>query len=121
MDTNKGKETFLEAFDKNLGNIKASCKASNIARATYYLWRGKDQDFANAADEVFEGIKDMAETQLAAAIAKGRTAELIFFLKTKCKDRGYIEREIAPPSIVYNVEIEEKDIAAAIERIKAEF
>jgi hypothetical protein len=40
-----------------------------------------------------EALLDFAETMLYKAIKTGKTAELIFYLKTKGQKRGYIERQ----------------------------
>jgi len=118
MNTDEGKRTFLEIFNKKLGNVKAACEASNISRGTYYKWVENDKEFAENAHNVFEGLKDMAETKLQQAIHAGKTAELIFFLKTKCQDRGYIETIQQAPAIVYNVEVtkdEVRELSKALE------
>ena len=53
----------------------------------------KDQSFATKVDEVKEGLLDFAEHQLLSNIKEGKTAEILFYLKTKGKKRGYIERQ----------------------------
>ncbi len=90
--TLKKKKAFLEIYEKTFGNISVACKHSNISRQTFYNWRKKDEDFAEKESEIKEGLLDFAETQLFSAIRNGRTAELIFFLKTKGRERGYSEQ-----------------------------
>lgn len=101
-DIKKGQ--FIEAFEATAGNISASCKKLNISRETYYRWCREDQEFREKIDETQESLLDLAETMLIKNIREGRTAEIIFFLKTKGKKRGYIERteiEIEKPN--YNL------------------
>jgi hypothetical protein len=38
-------------------------------------------------------MRDLAEMKLLSAIREGKTAELLFYLKTKGKKRGYVERQ----------------------------
>jgi len=90
MAKDKGK--FLEVFASKLGNVSKACEAANISRQTYYDWM-KDETFANQVEEVREGLIDFAEHQLLSNIKDGRTAEILFYLKTKGKKRGYIERQ----------------------------
>lgn len=91
-NTKKAKEDFLKAFKLTMGNISEACKKANVSRRTFYNWIEKDEEFLNTQIEVKESKKDFAEQQLYKAIKEGKTTELIFFLKTQCKDRGYIEK-----------------------------
>jgi hypothetical protein len=88
----KDRDKFLEVFASKLGNISKACEAANISRQTYYDWM-KDQEFASKIEEVTEGLLDFAEHQLLSNIKEGKTAEILFYLKTKGKKRGYIERQ----------------------------
>jgi hypothetical protein len=76
-----------------LGNISISCEASSISRQTYYNWIKQDADFANQCKDIEERNLDLAEMKLLNAIREGKTAELLFYLKTKGKKRGYVERQ----------------------------
>ena len=61
-----------------------------------YKIRSADPDFAKAIDEARKASDatggDVAETALMNAIIKGNIVATIFYLKTKHKDRGYVER-----------------------------
>ena len=43
--------------------------------------------------EIDERSLDMAETKLLGAVRDGKTTELLFYLRTKGKRRGYVERQ----------------------------
>ena len=88
----KDRDKFLEVFASKMGNISKACKSADISRQTFYDWL-KDDEFANKVDEVKEGLLDFAEHQLLSNIKEGKTAEILFYLKTKGKSRGYIERQ----------------------------
>ena len=75
-----------------MGNVSKACAAANISRQTFYDWM-KDSEFAGQVDEVKEGLLDFAEHQLLSNIKDGKTAEILFYLKTNGKKRGYIERQ----------------------------
>ena len=88
----KDRDKFLEVYATKMGNVSKACKAANISRQTFYDWM-KDKQFAGKVDEVKEGLLDFAEHQLLSNIRDGKTAEILFYLKTKGKGRGYIERQ----------------------------
>ena len=85
------KKRLLEALDKSLGIISTACKIAGLNRATYYRYIKEDPEFKEAVEDIAEGAKDYVETQLYKAIQEGNIPCIIFFMKTKCKDRGYIE------------------------------
>ena len=90
-ETKKG--IFLEALRNNLGHISKSCVAANIARKTYYRWIDKDEQFKQDCDDVSEGLIDLVESKLLENINNNDNTCIIFFLKTKGKSRGYIEKQ----------------------------
>jgi hypothetical protein len=92
MKTDKRRELFLEKFKATKGNISIACEAANISRVTYYDWRKADNKFATAADDIIAGTGDFVESKLMQKISKDDTSSIIFYCKTKLKDRGYIER-----------------------------
>ncbi len=89
----KSKEKFLDNFKLSLGNISISCEASGISRQTYYNWLKQDAEFQQTCKDIEERNLDLAEMKLLNAIREGKTAELLFYLKTKGKKRGYVERQ----------------------------
>tara|TARA_B110000908_G_C10008992_1_gene337663 strand:+ start:147 stop:524 length:378 start_codon:yes stop_codon:yes gene_type:complete len=92
-DTDKTKELFLESYERTFTNISNACKSVDISRQCYYDWRKTDDDFDKDCKHIEESVKDFCEGMLLKNIREGATAELIFFLKTKAKDRGYVERQ----------------------------
>lgn len=89
-DSRKAK--FVDNYKLSWGNVSATCEASGISRQTYYSWIREDEEFAEVIAEIDERSLDMAETKLLSAVRDGKTAELLFYLKTKGKRRGYVER-----------------------------
>ena len=84
---------MLEALEKSLGVVTSACKAVGIARQTHYEWYKEDEDYRSSVDSISDIAIDFAETQLHSQIKKGSTAATIFYLKTKGKGRGYVERQ----------------------------
>ena len=90
--TNANKKKAIEALRSTAGNITAACTAANISRTQFHKWRNEDPEFAQVIADVSESAIDMGETALMKQIQDGNTACIIFLLKTRGKDRGYVER-----------------------------
>ena len=89
--TQIAKERMLKALESSLG-ITVACKSADVPRSTYYKWLSEDEDFAKAVKDIENIALDFGESQLHKQIGDGNTSATIFFLKTKGKRRGYIER-----------------------------
>lgn len=83
---------IIEIYTKKSCNISATCSALNITRKTFYQWREKYPKLNELLKEAEESIIDFAESKLLNNIQEGDTTSLIFFLKTKGKHRGYVEK-----------------------------
>jgi predicted DNA-binding transcriptional regulator AlpA len=87
------KESLLKALEKSLGIVSTACESVGISRTTYYKYYNEDEDFKKQVNDIGEATIDFAESSLFELIRSGNTAATIFFLKTKGKRRGYIERQ----------------------------
>ena len=87
------KGSFLKALEETHGNITDACSASNVSRSAYYDWMEKDKEFKVTVDDIVEGVIDHVESKLFENINKNDTTSIIFFLKTRGKKRGYVERQ----------------------------
>jgi hypothetical protein len=90
--TDANKKKALEALKSTMGNITAACSAAGVNRQHFYTWRDNDPDFEQEVKNISESAIDMGETALMKQIQDGNTACIIFFLKTRGKERGYVER-----------------------------
>lgn len=111
MDINK--KEILEALEKCNGIVSTACKNIGLARSTFYNWLNTDNDFKEAVNEIQEVAIDFVESKLMEKIngvfiqGKGHTDDeeelptykvppsdtaIIFYLKTKGKKRGYVEK-----------------------------
>jgi len=86
------KKQLIEALTKSLGVVTTACKSVGISRTTFYEYY-KEDDFKAAVEELSDVAIDFAESQLHKQIQDGNTTATIFYLKTKGKKRGYIERQ----------------------------
>tara|TARA_Y100001937_G_scaffold97094_1_gene132149 strand:- start:826 stop:1173 length:348 start_codon:yes stop_codon:yes gene_type:complete len=87
------KQAMLEALEQSLGVVTTACKVVGIERKTHYNWLEQDEDYKAAVKSIENVAIDFAESQLHKQIKKGSTPATVFFLKTKGKKRGYVERQ----------------------------
>ena len=87
------KSVFLKKYEATLGNVSASCAEADIVRTTFYEWMKKDEKFKEQIEALNEKQIDFVESSLFKQIRDGNTTATVFFLKTKGKNRGYIERQ----------------------------
>jgi hypothetical protein len=122
------KKAMLQALEKTMGNVSKACELVDINRTTHYNWMNDDPDYRAAVDSVGDLALDFVESKLFELI-DGPTRDVIteegiqqvkdaptpsaviFYLKTRGKKRGYVERQeitgadsepikiIIPPSV----------------------
>lgn len=93
------KKAMLAALETTLGVVTPATKNVGIHRQTHYLWMQKDKEYRKAVESMAEMCLDFVESKLLKQIKDESTAATIFYLKTKGRNRGYIERneyEIKP-------------------------
>lgn len=83
---------MIEALEKSLGIVTTACKSVGIDRGTHYNWMEEDAEYKKAVEGIADIALDFAESQLHKQIQNGEVTSTIFFLKTKGKKRGYIEK-----------------------------
>lgn len=113
--------------DQPGGTFSAACKANKVPMSTAYEWRADDKGFNDrviAARDISDEIGgDLAESKLLKAINNEDLTAIIFYLKTKHKKRGYVERssqEIDLKGRVTYAEMTDEELDAEIRRAAAE-
>jgi hypothetical protein len=91
--TEQHKKAMLDALEKSLGVVTSAAKTVGVGRTTHYLWMQEDKEYKAAVEELSDVAIDFAESQLHKQIKDGNSTATIFFLKTKGKKRGYVERQ----------------------------
>jgi len=113
MKTNKKQQTkkaLLDALEKSLGIVTTACKIVGVDRGTFYRYYNEDETFKKAVKDIENVSLDFAETKLLEQIKSNNTAATIFYLKTKGKNRGYIEKQQIEHSTDYKFDFgESKD------------
>ena len=87
------KKELVVALRKHLGIVSSACEALSISRTTYYKYYNKDKAFRDEVDTIGEHTLDFVESKLFDLIDNGNVAATIFYMKTKGKRRGYVERQ----------------------------
>jgi len=86
------KKAMVQALERSLGIVSTACKTVGISRQTHYNWLD-DPEYKKAVSEIGDVALDFAESHLHKLIKDGNPAATIFYLKTKGKERGYVERQ----------------------------
>lgn len=98
ISTKVRKKQMLAALEASLGVVHSACIAVGIERKTHYRWLDADPKYKAAVEEMANIALDFAESKLHQQIKSNNTSATIFYLKTKGKKRGYVERtEITGP------------------------
>lgn len=93
LQTLQNKKNLLDALEHSLGVVTSACKACNISRESFYRYIEQDPEFAASVKAMDNVALDFAEGSLHQQIKAGVPASTIFYLKTKGRSRGYIERQ----------------------------
>jgi hypothetical protein len=105
------KKAMLEALEKTLGIVTTAAKLAGIERNTHYTWLKEDEQYKESVEAITDMAIDFAESQLN-ILMQGASHEvvtnrgdiveikdapnpssIIFYLKTKGKKRGYVEKQ----------------------------
>ena len=86
------KKAMIAALEQALGIVTTAAKIVGIDRCTHYEWMKFDEEYKAAVDSIQDITLDFAESQLHKQIKEGEVTSTIFYLKTKGKKRGYVER-----------------------------
>ena len=86
------KQKLLNALEECHGVVTTACKKAGLSRAAYYKIWNADEKFRAQCEEIQESAIDFVESALFKQIKDGNITGQIFYLKTKGKNRGYIEK-----------------------------
>jgi hypothetical protein len=86
------KRAMIEALKSFLGVVTPACEQAQITRETHYNWLRDDPSYKKEVEGLETMRFDFVENCMIKGIRKGNAALIIFFAKTKMRDRGYIER-----------------------------
>jgi len=97
---------FLKHYRNSLLNFSESAQKVGKHRSTIYNWLDKFDTYKKEFEDVKEALFDEIEALILKKALSGDRVMLIFFLKTKMKDRGYTESHTLRPEDVPPLKIE---------------
>jgi hypothetical protein len=86
------KEAMLDALKKTLGIVTTACQKADISRGTHYNWLREDPIYKEKVDEISEMAIDFVETKMFEGVNNNDSGLIKYYLSTKGKSRGYVER-----------------------------
>jgi predicted DNA-binding transcriptional regulator AlpA len=87
------KTNLIEALEKSMGVVTTACKKVGIHRSTFYEYINNDNEFRNQVEDIGNVALDFAESKMFEQIQDGNTQLIKFYLSTRGKTRGYVERQ----------------------------
>lgn len=86
------KKLMIEELKRQLGVVTAAAKQVGINRVTHYKWMNEDPEYKLEVEHIDDIALDFAESMLFKMMQDKTPSAIIFYLKTKGKKRGYIEK-----------------------------
>jgi hypothetical protein len=102
------KKHMVAALKKSMGIVTPAAEAAGINRCTHYKWMNDDPKYKTCVEEIADIALDFAETKLMKSINDGSDTMIIFYLKTKGKKRGYIERNETEHTVKFGKHLEDE-------------
>ena len=88
----KKQKDVLKALEETYGVVTEACKKAGLSRSQFYVYMDKDAEFKKMVEDIQEAAIDYVESKLFENIREKNVTAQIFYLKTKGKHRGYIEK-----------------------------
>ena len=86
-------KVLIDRIDEKKGNVSSVARSFGVSRTAVYQWIEAMPTAQKALDEARQTMIDNAESMLYKKVLEGSTPELLFFLKTQGRHRGYVERQ----------------------------
>ena len=87
------KASLINALEKSMGVVTTACKNVGIHRSTFYEYYNNDDEFKKQVQDIGNVALDFTESKMFEQIQEGNTSLIKFYLATKGKKRGYVERQ----------------------------
>ena len=83
---------LIELFNSR-AIVTEACKKARVDRSTHYAWMKDNEEYAQAYRDIEETAIDFVEGMMFERIEEGSDGLIKFYLATKGKKRGYIEKQ----------------------------
>ena len=93
------KKDLLQALESTMGVVTTACKIAKVDRRSYYRYLQNDKKFAEDVADIQNIALDFGESKLYKAIGQDNLTAIIFYLKTKGRERGFSENIMVSQSI----------------------
>jgi len=105
---------IIKALEKAHGLVGLAADFAGIHRNTVSKYIREFPSVAEAVEDARERLYDTVESKLYERIEAGDLTAIIFFLKTRCKHRGYTEKQIEKAKdvtfrVVYDDEVKQAE------------
>lgn len=107
------KAAMLKALHDSLGLVTQAAQKVGINRRTHYLWTAEDPAYATAVYDLNNVTLDFVEACHFNQIREGNSSNIIFHLKCRGKDRGYIERQQIESTVKFESKEDEEFLKGA--------
>ena len=84
---------MIDAIKQARGFVSKAAQLCGVSRTTFYVYVKKYPTVQEALEDEREKRHDFVENKLMNAINNDNIAAILFYLKTQCKQRGYVERQ----------------------------
>jgi malate synthase len=84
---------IIKALEENCSILVNTAQTIGCSRQQLKTWIDRDPELTAGYNEGKERFKDLVEHQMLKNIKEGKEASLIFYAKTKMRDRGFIEKQ----------------------------
>lgn len=116
-----GFDKVATAYKKAAGNLSLCAESLGIDRRTLDRWRKKYPELHSMMTDVEEGLLGLCESRLLQEINGGNLTAIIFYLKTKGKQRGYIEGQFIAANINTNKSLSQAEAINFIKGLEEEY
>jgi transposase-like protein len=86
------RQQIIDALAESMGMISPAARKLGCSRNTISSYMKEYPEIAEAIEDANEEVNDIAELKLLDAIKRGEAWAICFRLKTKAKNRGYVEK-----------------------------
>ena len=86
------RQQIIDALAESMGMISPAARTLGCSRNTITTYMKEYPEIAEAISDANEEVNDVAELKLYDAIKRGEAWAICFRLKTRAKNRGYIEK-----------------------------
>jgi hypothetical protein len=98
-------QQVIDALQEAKGYVSKAASLLQCSPVTVYNYADRYKSVRRAWDDIREERHDFVENALAKRINEGSDTAIIFYLKTQCKPRGYIEKTEVEQSGNININV----------------